>query len=319
MPWKGATDAWAFGVRWETGKVVQSPNSAHKIADYPQSTNLCFGVFPSGPLTVKRSESDVRVDLKDFHVICRDDRTWHFSIEDKEKGIKAEWDHEIVGLPMWYGKEKPSLHTLHNRSWGYMSSGTVEGTLTIEGREVKIKGKGARDRWWALDVDMGEVGGWPDWMWFHFDEVKGEMVEMKLGKCKDLAIYLIDEKKYIPAGVLNIEHYDWAYHRALGVFIPTRYRVTVETEAGVLEFATNVVGCTVWAATGDVPDVAFLTLAWDKLDGTFTYKDGRKRTLTNGIGGTQNAIWKPYPPITTFIPELAVTEIPAAVVNPSTA
>jgi hypothetical protein len=36
-------------------------------------------------------------------------------------------------------------------------------------------------------------------------------------------------------------------------------------------------------------------LDWEEIVGTFTYKDGRKKTLTNGFGGTLIRQWRPYP------------------------
>ena len=45
----------------------------------------------------------------------------------------------------------------------------------------------------------------------------------------------------------------------------------------------------------------FAMLDQDNLRGTFTYKDGRKRTLTNGVGGNMVRQWRPYP---SFIPDI---------------
>ena len=92
-------------------------------------------------------------------------------------------------------------------------------------------------------------------MWFHFDEVFGSMYEMKLGN-KDMSLYLVDEKEYCPAGSFQIEHQGWAYLPPLGAFIPTRYLITMETEAGVLEMTATAVGATPWGVTGKVPETA---------------------------------------------------------------
>ena len=76
-----------------------------------------------------------------------------------------------------------------------------------------------------------------------------------------------------------------AYFDSNGVFIPTRYTVAAQTTAGVLEIgATAVIA---FAASGirDVPDSPTILLDWEEIVGTFTYKDGRKKTLTNGFGG----------------------------------
>ena len=305
----GIINAWEadisnWGVHWSKGKVVQQPGSVYKIADFPQGVTG-WHVFPKNSITRKRSKHEVAVDLGDFHILCKDGKTWHFSVEDKENGMNAELVHTGVGYPTWYGKEKAQVYTPHTVSYGYFWSGTVEGVLTIEGRKVRVKGAGVRENYYAVDTCPVEVGGWHDWIWFHFDEMSGSFNEMKLTKHKDMSLYLIDEKQYFQTGSFNIEHQDWAYHRSLGAFIPTLYKMTVETEAGVLEMAATVVMCHVWAASGEVPDSPTASLTWDNIDGVFTYKDGRKRTLTNGLGGTLIRQWKPYPNV--ISPEIGGT------------
>jgi hypothetical protein len=168
----------------------------------------------------------------------------------------------------------------------------------MDGREIKIKGKGARQRYYASDYSSEEVAAWHDWPWFHFDEVFGCLDDMKMTKHKVMGIYLADEKQYFSDGDFDIEHQDWAYLPQLGAFIPTRFKMTIEMEAGVLEVTADTVGTYVWATT-EPPDSPFAMLDWDNLKGAFTYKDGRKRTLTNGRGGSMIRQWRPYP---SFIP-----------------
>ncbi len=302
-----AIDLWHFEVSWSTGKVVQLPGSIYKVADFPQDAVTGHHGYPRGALTIERSNDQVAVDVGDFHLVCKPDNTWHYTFEDKERAIKAEFVHTGFGFPTWYGKDKPSALTQHSIAYGYNWSGTIQGRLTIQGRKVGIKGKGVRERYIAVDTSAAEIGGWEDWMWFHFDEMFGSLYEMKLGN-KDMSLNLVDEDQYLPAGDFRIAHHDWAYLRPLGAFIPTHYEVTVETEVGVLEMAANAVGATVWGVTGRVPDNPVATLNWDKLDGSFTYKDGRKRTLTNGLGGTSIRQWKPYPNI--LLPDIAGAELP---------
>ena len=294
-----------MAVRWQPGKVVPAAGSAYKIADFPPVGAMTFQGHPEDSITIERSKNQVVVSLGHSQFVCKDDNTWHYRVEDEEKGIKAEFVHAGVGFPMWYhDKKKLEAYTPHSIGGGYFWPGTVEGTLTIEGREIRISGKGGRQRYYAKDYCSDEVGGWHDWTWFHFDELFGCLDEMKRSKHKVMSLHLIDENHFLPDGSFDIEHHDWAYLRELGVFIPTRYKVTVETEAGFLEMTADVVGTYCWGVT-EVPDSPFAMLDFDKLDGTFTYKDGRKRTLTNGRGGTVIRQWRPYPNIYDwFIPEI---------------
>jgi hypothetical protein len=285
------------------------PGTIFKVANFPAVNINTRRAFPGGSLDIERLEDRVIVTLGDsFRVVCHADHTWHYTIEDKEKGLKADFVHRGTGFPTWYGKEAPSYLTQHSIAYGYNWSGTIEGTLSLQGKEIRLKGKGIRERYIAVDSSAAEIGGWEDWMWFHFDEAFGSLYEMKIGN-KDMSLNLVDEGQYLPVGEFHIEHHDWAYLRQLGAFIPTRYRTTMETESGVLEFGARVLGATVWGVTGKAPSTPVATLNWGRLEGSFRYRDGRRRTLTNGIGGTSIRQWKPYPDIfATALVAAAVTD-----------
>ena len=82
----------------------------------------------------------------------------------------------------------------------------------------------------------------------------------------------------------------------------------METDPGVFELAANMVGSYCWAVT-EVPDAPFAVVDRDKLEGAFTYKDGRKRTLTNGRRNRDSAM-ETYPNIYEwFIREIAGADI----------
>jgi hypothetical protein len=55
-------------------------------------------------------------------------------------------------------------------------------------------------------------------------------------------------------------------------------------------------------------DMTAWVIDFDNLAGTFTYKDGRKRALTNGIGGNAGQQWRPYPSV--FAPDIFSEDIP---------
>jgi hypothetical protein len=286
-------DARILSVRTGEGEVRQIPDSIYKVVDFPPP-RLGLRPFPRGATAVAKRDDKVVVEMEGARVEA-DGKTWHYVVEDKDERIKVDWVHTATGFPTWYGKDKPQAFSPHQLAYGFFWPGHVEGVLTIDGREVRIKGKGARERVYMPDACPAESGGWHEWIWFHFDELFGTMDEMKISKFKDGALNLVDEQKYLQFHAFDIEHHDWAFHPDMGVFIPTRYRVTVETDEGVLEFGARIVGAAPWAVTGEVPDFPFALLHWDEVQGTFTYKDGRKRTLTNGRAANIARQWKPYP------------------------
>lgn len=282
---------------YDEGVVVQDPKSIYKIAKFPLVKFKRMERHQGGSYKVVKLEDRVIVDIGFLHVECYEDNSWRYVIDDKENNFKADFYHRPSGGPLWYGKDTPCRLTQHSITYGYNWCGKIEGTFTFGERVVHIKGAGIRERYVAVDSSAAEIGGWEDWGWFHFDEVFGSMFEFKLGM-KDLAINLVEENKYIPSGNLNIEHHDWAFLPQYGGFIPTVYKVTMETEEGILAFTAHVVSARTWGVTGDVPDNPVATLEWDNMEGTFTFKDGRVKVLTNGMGGVSIRQWRAYPNIT---------------------
>jgi len=292
-------DLWFMGCRTGKGKVYTPPGTIYKVADFSDVTCTSYHALPGGELEITRDDvnNKVLVEVDTFRLVCNlNDQTWHITCYDKELDIHADLIHRGVGYPMWYGKEKVHVNVDHMRSLGYNWAGLVEGTLTIKGREIPVKGFAGRERFYCDDQSNVEAGGWCDLVMFHFDELQGNLVEMKLSNDRDVSLYLFDEKQYFMTGSFNIEHDDWAYLAAIACFIPTTYKITIEVEAGNLEILSKVCGCKC-LTQGENPhvDVPNLMLDMDCVEGTFTYKDGRKKKLTNGYCGSNVVLWKAYP------------------------
>lgn len=289
-------DIWNIEISWNSGSVRQLPGSVYKIADFPSVDRSNRHVLPAGSLRVEQGAHEVTVSLGSFRVVCGDDHSWHYTVDDPDAGVSLDFVHRGTGYPTWYGKEEPSFLTPHSIAYGYNWSGTVEGTLTIDGRPVAFTGKAIRERYVAVDSSAAEIGGWEDWAWFHFDEAFGSMYEMKLGQ-KDSSLNLPGRGLFLPSPDFTIEHEDWAWLPQLGAFVPTRYRVTFRTEAGTLQFTADTVGATVWGVTATAPSTPVATLNWGELRGTFTDLDGDTTDLTKGYGGVSIRQIKPYPDI----------------------
>lgn len=312
----GPSDMTMFNLRTEAniGEVVQSRLTPYKIAKFPNSQPLVFRHYPIGSHKVTRSDNQVDVELGVSKFVCKNDKSWRFTLDDKETGVKVDLVHKGVGFPMWYNdqpKDKANnevlrRYTTNSYGGGYFWAGRVEGTVTVDGKTISLKGIGARQRYYARNYSQDEVGAWHDWHWFHFDEMHGCVNEMKASNYKCMSLYLQKEALYFPNGSFDIEHHDWAVHSLLGVLVPTRFKIKVEADAGTLSLSGNIVGTRVWAST-KVPDSPFTLMDWDNVQGVFTYKDGRKQTLTNGVAGGLIRQWRPYPsPIMPDATELAM-------------
>ncbi|MEZ4354120.1 MAG: hypothetical protein R3F16_10730 [Myxococcota bacterium] len=291
---EAGVDLWMLEVGSERGGVVEVPGSVHKIASYP-FTQADRKTFPVGTLSIERGDREVSVRLPGFEVVCKDDHTWHYDVHDEERKTRLQMVHHGEGFPTWYGKEKPKYLTAHSIAYGYNWVGRIEGTLTIEGREVALRGAALRERYVAVDTCAAEIGGWEDWMWFHFDEAFGSYYEMKFAEVKQMSLNLREGGQYFPIGDFEIEHHEWAFHPRLGAFVPTRYRITMEVEAGTLELAGDIVESKLWGMRGEAPDTPLYTHNFGELQGVFTDRQGRRQVLSNGVGGGCVRLWKPYP------------------------
>ncbi len=145
------------------GSVKQLRNSVYKLAKYPGTVMNKFYRNPQGTLKIERKENSVLVTCTEhYQVECFDNGTWHLMLDTCDGQYKANLYHRAHGFPLWYGREKPSLLTQHSITYGYNWSGDVDGTIWLDGKEIKVKGIGQRERYVAVDSSAAELGGWED-------------------------------------------------------------------------------------------------------------------------------------------------------------
>ncbi len=290
-------DLVSVGLSKGTGKAEQLPSSIYKVGRYPGPVFDRIIRQPKGTLHIEKGEDQVIVTCGgEFRVECNADKSWHLFISLPSENYRAELWHRPQGYPLWYGREKPSFLTQHSVTYGYNWSGKVDGWLEIGGKKINVRGFGIRERYVAVDSSAAELGGWEDWGFIAFNEFHSSMYDMRLGM-KDFSVYDLERKKHYPEGKLTITHEDWAFLRELDGFIPTVYNIRIEVEDGVYEVRAHVGNATTWGVTYKVPDNPVATLIFDRVDGTFTYKDGSVKKLTGGTGDMSVRQWHPYPNI----------------------
>jgi len=300
MPFgKAPMDMWNFGIRTHKGRVYTPAGTIYKVADFADVTSTSYHPFPGGTLEITRDDvnNKVVVEIDEFRLVCDlNDHTWRITCYDEALDVRADLTHYGEGYPMWYGKEKIHVYVDHMRAQGYNWAGRVEGALTIKGEKIPVKGFAGRERFYCPDQSNVEAGGWCDLVMFYFNELQGNLCEMKLSQDKDLSLYLFDEEQYFMSGEFNIEHDDWAYLPQIASFIPTTYKITAAVEAGNLEILGKVCGCKCLTQGENLQvDVPNLMLDMDYVEGSFTYQDGRKRVLTGGYCNSNVVLWKTFP------------------------
>ncbi|MGN0806005.1 MAG: hypothetical protein ACI4MC_03120 [Candidatus Coproplasma sp.] len=279
------------------GGVRQLKDSIYKLGEYPGSVMEKFYRNPQGTLKIERREHSVFVTCGEHYAVeCFEDNSWHIQVDTCDGEYKADLWHRPHGYPLWYGREKPSYLTQHSVTYGYNWSGDVEGEFTYKGKTVKIKGTGQRERYVAVDSSAAELGGWEDWGYITFNEIHSSMYDMRLGM-KDFSVYDLETQKHYPEGKMEITHENWAFMRNLDGFIPEIYNIRIEVEDGVYQVKAHVGNARTWGVTYKVPDNPVATLIFDKVEGTFTTKDGAVRELTGGRGTMSVRQWHAYPNI----------------------
>ena len=290
-------DIVSIGLSKGFGKAQQLPSSIYKVGRYPGYTFNELIRQPKGTFSIERFEDKVIVTCgPQFKVECNADHTWHLFLDLPGKKYKAELWHRPQGFPLWYGRDKPSYLTQHSITYGYNWSGKVDGWLECDGNRINVQGFGIRERYVAVDSSASELGGWEDWGFIAFNEIHSSLYDMRMSM-KDPSIYDVENKKHYPEGKMTITHEDWAFLRELDGFIPTNYTITIEVEDSVYEVHAHVGNATTWGVTFKVPDNPVATLIFDKVEGTFTSKDGKVRMLTGGQGDISIRQWHAYPNI----------------------
>lgn len=290
-------DLVSIGLSKGAGREEQISSSVYKIGRYPGALFHDIIRQPKGTLDIMTTDDKVTVTCgSSFKVECNADHSWHLILSHPSRNYSAELWHRPQGYPLWYGREKPSYLTQHSVTYGYNWAGKVEGTLVLDGKRINVEGFGIRERYVAVDSSAAELGGWEDWGFVAFNEFHSSMYDMRLGM-KDFSVYDVENGKHYPEGKMEITHEDWAFLRELDGFIPTTYKIRIEVEDGLYEIKAHVGNATTWGVTFKVPDNPVATLIFDKVEGTFTHRDGTVRTLTGGVGDMSVRQWHAYPNI----------------------
>ncbi|MBR1586389.1 MAG: hypothetical protein IJ662_14105 [Clostridia bacterium] len=292
------------------GGTRQLRNSIYRVGEYPgELMPKRFFKHPQGTLQITQHPDHIIVTCgREFTLEAYSDNRWHLTLDSGDGEYYAELHHAPKGYPLWYGREKPSALTQHSITYGYNWAGPVEGYFVYRGKRVNImKGFALRERYVAVDSSAAELGAWEDWGFVCFDGMHSSMYDMRAGM-KDYSIYDVETgKHYTSLGNLKggdrdisemeIVHEDWAFYRPLDGFYPSRYRIRINTEDGVYSVSFRVANIDTWGVTYKHPDNPVATLVFDQAEGTFTYRDGRVKHLTDGYGFLSIRQWHAYPNI----------------------
>ncbi len=193
----------------------------------------------SSAFTAKIDSFEVIASPPDFRFRCQGNRT------------SIDLNLASLGLPFWFneGKEEGAKITPSSSAqWGWELFGKVEGVMTLEGKQISVRGLGVHEHIVTQHVAWAEMG-WQDWMWFVFDELYGLVFFIHGGGYKDAGIYLMKEKQYLVSRAFDIDHPQWVYSPFLQHYVPAAIKARVYTKKGTLHLEGNMVRMLPWRKT----------------------------------------------------------------------
>ena len=123
---------------------------------------------------------------------------------------------------------------------GFESLGNIEGTMTLAGKKIGVKGTGVFEHAYLPQHSWIEFI-WLDWIWFNFDELYGLLFETRGEGRQTGGIYLMKEKEFLPIRKLFIDHPQWAFSPVLQHQFPIAFSAEAHTDKGILFIEGDVV------------------------------------------------------------------------------
>jgi hypothetical protein len=244
-------------------------------------------LLPVGSIKTEASSTDLTITLDAFQITIAPP-AYEFRYHGEDASVDLRF--KSLGTPFWFNQGKPegARITPSTIVKGLEAFGEVEGTITLDGKEVAVKGVGCHEHVQSDAIHWMEFG-WQDWMWFVFDELYGLAFNMQGGEYKDGGIYLRNEKEYLVVKDFFIDRPKWAFSPTLQHQWPITFTLEAPTDKGTLFLEGDVVRSQPYYQVEKHRQA--MTMPFADMDvnwrGTFVYKDGKKMNLTNGKGGNE--------------------------------
>jgi len=241
----------------------------------------------------------VTVQMGELTALCRADQRRIISTHPR---LSADLTYTPRGPIFYWGHAAEAVCpvTEATRVSGCESMSNVTGTITLDGQEMQVEGRGLFERVWFGQLSFFQIRV-TDWLYAHFDEMyvylcrtesvtgEGRPFHFETGEA-----YLIAGDDFMQTQRIEITPDKWVFLHEARRFVPIEQTFVVRTDKGVLKcqsrvmhypqfiqqparlenlIVDNVPG---WSAVFyDAPVV---------VEGKFTYKDGRTIKLNNGCG-----------------------------------
>lgn len=264
------------------------------------SNFIGFRNQPSSPDAFKYGEEDegIVVQMDDLTAICNLDEQ---TITSKNEKLGFELKFKPRGPPLFWGGARNASSQITEGTLvdGLEALSDARGKIIIDGEEIDVEGRGLFEHVWFNKLNFFELRQ-VDWIYANFDQmytffcpVESALSDGRPHHHVTGTVYMIKEDDYLSAREIEVIPENWVFVEECYRFIPTQYKVKVETDKGVLNMNAAVAIYPQFSRIVRLENLCIHGIyAWNinfydapiTLTGEFVYKDEKTVKLTNGRG-----------------------------------
>ncbi|MBU7015044.1 MAG: hypothetical protein HXS52_13260 [Theionarchaea archaeon] len=242
-----------------------------------------------GTVTAKM-EKLAAVCSVDEQKIISEDETFRTHLTFSPRGPVLRWGNKKDGqCPVTEGTSVSGIESLSD----------VHGTITVNGKDIDVTGRGVFEHVWIRSLEFLKIRTM-DWTYLNFDQLYAFLCHCESISddgtpyhFEDGVICLPDGEECFVTKEIRFMPETWVYLTPYRRFIPSRQKVTVQTDKGTLDMQ---IGLSIYPKIAQAMRMEPLTMhnttGWSVLfldapinmEGTFTYTNGDSVELTNGKG-----------------------------------
>lgn len=255
-------------------------------------------LLPQDAFKYTEENDTIKVEMEKLRAVCGSDNQEIFSENEtfsghltfSPRGPVLRWGNKKDGqCPVTEGTSVSGIESLSD----------VRGTITVNGREIDITGRGVFEHVWIKTLEFMKIRTM-DWTYLNFDQLYAFLCHCESISDDGTPYHFEDGMIYLPGGkdllvTKKIEFVpeSWVYLKPYRRFIPSRQKVTVQTDKGVLNMQITLsIYPQIAQALRLEPLTMHNTTGWSVLfldapinmEGKFTLNNGKSVELTNGKG-----------------------------------
>lgn len=243
-------------------------------------------------------EEQVVVTIGDLTATCTSEER---RLVSRNERVAANLVFTGRGDPFYWGNQRGGLCdvTETTRVSGVETLSDVKGTITINGEVMEVEGRGLFERVWFQQLGFFEIRVM-NWIFANFDQLYVYLCHCESDDSQGCPyhfetgdVYLMLEGEKLIANRFVFDPESWVFAEEFHRFIPLAQTVKVETDKGNLTMhleLSNYIQLirNMRLETMTMKNIpGWAALFYDapvKIEGEFTYKDGKTVKLTNGHG-----------------------------------